>query len=206
MSDRHDLSICKCVPGCGDAEPVPSGPVTRPLKQGFAGWIDRHTAQRVETYRDAARDMLEELPDFCQCQQQRRMELEDARATATVSSKGSCYGRGNPETPSLKLDGPARMFPTPSVSDTKGFDGPNKASPSKNWETYSRLAPMTSSPRHECSPKCRRLNPLFVERLMGWPGGWTLLPTGLRDFESSETEWSRWWQLMRSALSRLRWG
>ncbi len=161
MSDRHDLGICECVPGCGERkeavrrmqepkplgnlgylvlakrgrtplravakqigisaptlsriehggapdigtfgklcrwlevdpaallevpEPVPSRPVTGPLKQAFADWIDRRTAQGVETYgqplathngRDAERDMLEELLDFCQYQQQRLMELED---------------------------------------------------------------------------------------------------------------------------------
>jgi hypothetical protein len=42
----------------------------------------------------------------------------------------------------------------------------------------------------------KRLNPLFVEWLMGWPPGWT-------DFEPVAMEWSRWWQLMRSELSRL---
>ena len=133
-------------------------------------------------------------------------EAPNTNTTATASTGAYTCGKGNPETPSLKLDGAARKFPTPSVSDIKGFDGPNKASPSKNWEVYSRLARMTSTSGHECSTKCRRLNPLFVERLMGWPGGWTLLPTGLRDFESSVMEWSRWWRLMRSALSQLDWG
>ena len=67
---------------------------------------------------------------------------------------------------------------------------PNKARPSKNWEAYSRLVRMTLNRGHECSPKCRRLNPLFVAWLMGWPGGWTQLPSGLTGFESLATEWS----------------
>ena len=109
------------------------------------------------------------------------------------------YKRGNPT-----LGGIARqMFPTPSASDTHGWDGPNKENPSKSWEVYSRLVLLTSRPGHICSPKCRRLNPLFVERLMGWPGGWTLLPIGLRDYESSVTEWSHWLQRQRSALSSI---
>ena len=107
------------------------------------------------------------------------------------------YARGNPSLPAA-----ARHFPAPTVSSAKGFDGPNKAKASKIWEPYSRLARMNLKSGHNCSSKCRRLNPLFVEWLMGWPGGWTLLPTGLKDFGSLATEWSRWWRLMRSALSR----
>lgn len=44
----------------------------------------------------------------------------------------------------------------------------------------------------------RRLNPLFVEWLMGWPRGWT-------DFGPVATEWCPWLQRMRSALSALPW-
>lgn len=42
----------------------------------------------------------------------------------------------------------------------------------------------------------KRLNPRFVEWLMGWPLGWT-------DFAPVATEWSRWSQRMRCELSRL---
>jgi len=45
------------------------------------------------------------------------------------------------------------------------------------------------------APKAQ-LNPLFDEWLMGWPLGWT-------DFAPVGTEWCRWKQRMRSALSRL---
>ena len=123
--------------------------------------------------------------------------------TATASRGAWAYSWADPERPSMKLDGAARTFPTPSASDAKGFDGPNKARPSKNWEAYSRLVRMTLNRGHECSPKCRRLNPLFVAWLMGWPGGWTQLPSGLTGFESLATEWSRWSRLMRCSLSRL---
>jgi hypothetical protein len=51
-----------------------------------------------------------------------------------------------------------------------------------------QASPQTSGPR--------RLNPAFVEWLMGWPQGWT-------DFAPVGTEWSRWLRLMRSELSRL---
>ena len=42
----------------------------------------------------------------------------------------------------------------------------------------------------------RRLNPLFVEWLMGWPLGWT-------DFAPLGTGWSRWQRAMRSERSRV---
>ena len=123
--------------------------------------------------------------------------------TATVTPGAYTYANANHDTPSLKLDGAARTFPTPSASDAKGFDGPGKAHPSKNWAAYSHLVRMTLNHGHECSPKCRRLNPLFVAWLMGWPGGWTQLPSGLNDSESLATEWFHWSQLMRYSLSRL---
>ena len=123
--------------------------------------------------------------------------------TATVTPGAYTYANGNHDTPSLKLDGAARTFPTPSDSDAKGFDGPGKAHPSKNWEAYSHLVRMTLNRGHECSLKCRRLNPLFVAWLMGWPGGWTLLPSGPTDSEFLATEWFRWSRLMRYSLSQL---
>lgn len=47
----------------------------------------------------------------------------------------------------------------------------------------------------------RSLNPLFVEWLMGWPPGWTLL--AWTDFACSETELSRFKQRMRYELLRI---
>ena len=44
----------------------------------------------------------------------------------------------------------------------------------------------------------RVLNPAFVEMLMGWP-------SGLTDYESSETALCRWLLHMRSSLSLLGW-
>lgn len=101
----------------------------------------------------------------------------------------------------------ATNWPTPNATDgtkaPKHYDrGPeNPSLPSA--AASSPLGQRKQKPGHTCSAKCRRLNPLFVERLMGWPDGWTLLPTGLRDSAYLATEWSRWWRLMRSALSRL---
>ena len=49
----------------------------------------------------------------------------------------------------------------------------------------------------------RSLNPFFVEWLMGWPMGWAYLGSTRSGFLA--TEWSRWWLLMRFALSQLPW-
>jgi hypothetical protein len=52
-----------------------------------------------------------------------------------------------------------------------------------------------------CSTERRSLNPLFVEWLMGWPPGWTLLVSS--DFGCSATALSRFKRHMRFALSQL---
>lgn len=119
-------------------------------------------------------------------------------ATAADGDKESIsYGR------SMKLSGQARLFPTPAARDYKDWDGPNKRSVSKDYEAYSHLVQMMSNHGHECSRKCRRLNPLFVSWLMGWPIMWTLLPLGRVDYESSVMEWSHWWEQSRSALLQI---
>jgi len=56
--------------------------------------------------------------------------------------------------------------------------------------------PATATAGDPPSSAMRRLNPRFVEWLMGWPLGWT-------DFAPVATEWSRWRRRMRSELSRL---
>jgi hypothetical protein len=67
---------------------------------------------------------------------------------------------------------------------------------------YFAPLPETSNNGNPSSVKCpispRRLNPNFVEHLMGWPIAWTRTDSAL-----SETEWSRWLRLMRSSLSML---
>ena len=70
-------------------------PVAPSLKQRFGDWIDARTAQGIETYggplttdngRDARKDAFEEILDFCQYQEQDRMELiaENARLRARI--------------------------------------------------------------------------------------------------------------------------
>lgn len=64
----------------------------------------------------------------------------------------------------------------------------------------SPLAPQTSPDGPPPSPERRSLNPLFVEWLMGWPHGWTLIAS--TDFGCSATGLSRFKARMRSALSQ----
>ena len=65
-------------------------------------------------------------------------------------------------------------------------------------------APATSPDGETSLPERRSLNPLFVEWLMGWPPGWTLLALPeLIDSACSETALCRWKARMRSALFSL---
>jgi len=88
----------------------------------------------------------------------------------------------------------ATSWATPTSRDHK--DGTD---PSANVPTnclLGRQAPRATGPASQQNSGPRRLNPAFVEWLMGLPQGWT-------DFAPVETEWSRWLRLMRSELSRL---
>ena len=54
----------------------------------------------------------------------------------------------------------------------------------------------TQKDGHVCSPKCRKLNPLFVELHMGVPMGFSSMKTGSIDSE----RWETWWSLSRERL------
>lgn len=68
-------------------------------------------------------------------------------------------------------------------------------------QALSHQGPETLTDGEKSSPERRSLNPLFVEWLMGWPPGWTLL--AWTDSGCSATELSHWKQRMRSALLSL---
>jgi len=122
----------------------------------------------------------------------------------------------------LTLGMAATNWPTPSSAMTAGYsERENCASHTKagghvgnemlrqavdqaqNWPTPDSRsipqAPTTTQDGHTCSPSCRRLNPRFVEMLIGWPDGWSLV-----DSQCSATEWFLWKQRMRTALSMLK--
>lgn len=101
----------------------------------------------------------------------------------------------------------APQWPTPTAtpygSSQNGINGigganerPSANTPSLDRQTRSlcgRLDLASSTPGHECSSKCRRLSPLFVEWLMCWPIGWT-------DCASPATGLYRWLQRQRLHL------
>lgn len=96
------------------------------------------------------------------------------------------------------------LWSTPMATDGE------KGSPNQSFgaggqplsaQAYSHLALTTVKTGKPSSTERRSLNPLFVEWLMGWPPGWTLLVSS--DFGCSATVLSRFKRHMRCALSQL---
>ena len=106
------------------------------------------------------------------------------------------------------LDAVVRHWPTPSTEQRHDYqrDHGNSEKPyptlqgaAKSFHS-SRRGPEISSCGPGCSPSHRRLNPLFVEWLMGWPIGWSSVRIGSGP---AATEFTLWKQRMRSTLSQL---
>lgn len=123
---------------------------------------------------------------------------------STDSEKGGPnqqFGAGGTPLPAQ-----AMQWATPtSFSSVESNRPGNNRSYNKNMELsahISSLPDLTITTVGETHSRPRRsLNPLFVEWLMGWPPGWTLLAwTG---FACSATALCLWKQRMRSALSSL---
>lgn len=98
------------------------------------------------------------------------------------------------------------QWPTPT---SLSFGDSHQPGNSRSYNLTMELAkPISSLPVHPIytvggipSKERRSLNPLFVEFLMGWPPGWTLL--AWTDFACSATALSAFKQRMRFALSQL---
>jgi len=88
-------------------------------------------------------------------------------------------------------------WPTPATRDHKGFDSPGKQNAHQDPEMYHSIRPdqPIETDGHTCSTKCRRLNPLFAEWLMGIPQNWT----ALEDYGVSATESYPLWRLSLGA-------
>lgn len=98
----------------------------------------------------------------------------------------------------------AANWPTPRVSTNGGIGNGDRIKQSRLEDTasaFSHQKETISKAGEQSSTNRRTLNPLFVEWLMGWPPGWTLL--AWTDFACSATELCLFKQRMRSALLSL---
>ena len=122
---------------------------------------------------------------------------------------------GDPEKPRLTLTGEAEQWATPRTISGGGESGERKQelgreesgggdlqAQAQGFGPPAARAPTPGSKSSPSTPNSpRRLNPAFVEWLMGWPEGWTSLEP--IDSASPGTAWSLWWRRMHSELSRL---
>lgn len=118
----------------------------------------------------------------------------DAKASGSRNSPSSAAHQGVSLTDQVKTgdSGGRRAFPIPTARDSKGSDQPGRqGGPSLPALTTSRPG----------DPFPTKLNPRFVEWMMGFPPGWTI--AGPTACASSATPGSRWWALMLCELSRL---
>lgn len=91
----------------------------------------------------------------------------------------------------------AEQWATPTSRDHKDGADPSDAVPTNSL--LGRQAPRATGPASpNGSGRPRRLNPAFVEWMMGLPPGWT-------DFAPVAMEWSHFVQRMRSEYLRLSW-
>jgi len=108
----------------------------------------------------------------------------------------------------IQLHQTASRWPTPAERDWKGPNGTEHLGKGTGRKHLDQLpnfvrhcsppAPATSMPGGKSLRTTRRLNPRFVEWLMGWPQGWSEIGCAL-----PATEWSRWRQAMHSSLCAL---
>lgn len=121
----------------------------------------------------------------------------NANPEAPNCSKTREGGRiANRETDQCLARVATQAWPTPKSRDTKGQSQRGQHGLKDALPNMAESFPpdqATAPDGHVCSPKCRRLNPRFVEMLMGFPPGWT-------DCGPSETPWSHFKRRMRSAL------
>ena len=94
-------------------------------------------------------------------------------------------------------------WPTPTQRDYK--DGtsadtvPEKGALGRVAPRSSLHSETTQTDGQTCSPRCRKLNPLFVELHMGVPMGFSSMKTGSIDSD----RWETWWSLSRERLRSL---
>ena len=131
--------------------------------------------------------------------------------TSTKTDAVSNGGEGNSKRTRATLDYWAKNWPTPAARDEKGANAPpaqrenatgrQQMDQLPNFVAHSsHQVPKILSCGPECLPKHRRLNPVFVEWLMGLPIGWSIARTGSG---CSETELSHYKQRLLFECSQI---
>ena len=126
-------------------------------------------------------------------------DYKDGDGTANVPTN-ALLGRQAPRTPmpgNKSMNNTGQQWSTPKA-DHSYRQG--KVAPSEGVTHGRTLGGDSIGWTGELEGTRKRLNPLFVEWLMGWPEGWV----GLTNSESSATAWSHWLRRSRSALARMR--
>lgn len=96
----------------------------------------------------------------------------------------------------------AKDYRTPNTAESQGRrnQGSKRGQQLQNFIKHNCLSslpgPATSTPGEKSSKSTRRLNPRFVEWLMGWPRGHAAC-------DCPATAWSHWKRRMHTSLSRL---
>ena len=133
----------------------------------------------------------------------------EARAWPTpLASDANKRGGHENYKPDSRLAYKANSWMTPMAVDgteTK-YMGKKRISPTLAYQVRCQPFPLDRlniPPGHTCSTKCRRLNPLFAEMLMGWPIGWSLQAIAGGALPLSAMGLYPWWPLMRSTLWQL---
>lgn len=114
----------------------------------------------------------------CSCWPTPRGSENENRTTRHAPSHGNTHGK--------TLAGEAGNWGTPRANDYKSSDGGEH-----HRQQLGRQVLQTWKPGEKSSKTIRRLNPLFVEYLMGFPIGMT----GLEPVETELSQWLRRWRL-----------
>jgi len=157
---------------------------------------NKHPSERPQA---AGRKHMDQLPNFVQHQWPTPNARDEKNATELGSSSNQRRIR---EGWTIPLNDRSVNWPTPDASSHKArMQGDSQQS--RSLEPVSRSSPpalQISTCGPECSTSHRRLNPAFVEWLMGLPSGWTIAKTGSGPVA---TELYHYKQQLQSECSRI---